>query len=104
MIKQRIYSNRIYLVKSRPGISGFVEFDKWEYRLINGMKLQRNKSWYEVVTCLDTVEISNNKHIKATNKYFLEDGHLPGHLPKVSLVDAYVWLIDNPFNTVFVEM
>ena len=94
MNRERIYKDKLYIVKTHPGCSGFVQYDKWQYSLITGKKLQRNRTWYEI----------DNMPLSGKFKYFLENGLLPDYQPKVSFQEACNWLIENPYSKVRIEL
>ena len=85
----RIYKDRYYLMRDHPGLSGFRQWDKWEYWVTTGRKAQHDR--------LDVVE-----EYKPTEHHIfrLEDGHVPDCQPRVTVQEALAWLDENPFQRI----
>ena len=81
----RIMQDRFYVGRIHPGISGFKDWDHWEYYVVMGRKARQHRS--EIVT----------EYIpKAGDRLRLEDGHLPEYQPEMDGADAIQWLRNNP--------
>lgn len=87
----RVFKTRYYILKSHPGISGFQQWNKLEYRVATGYKARNNKS-----------SIVREFLANGRGKFRLEDGHLPDFQPIVREREIYDWLDTNPFQTVFI--
>ena len=85
----KIYKRRFYVVATHPGISGFQDFDRLEYRIITGHKAQSNRS--SVLGELLPI---------GEDWYRLEDGHLPDYQLRKRTPEALRWLLQNPYNSI----
>ena len=47
--KKRIYRDRLYVARQHPGLSGFVQRDKWEYSLVSGRAIHANRNSYDEI-------------------------------------------------------
>ncbi len=89
----RIFKNKLYLIATIPGISGFQRWDKRELRIMLGHRAKTNSR-------LDIVGEFNPD--RDTFCFILEDGHLLDCCPKTGLLDeALSWLIENPHNSIY---
>lgn len=85
----RIYKDRFYVLADHPGISGFKDYSRLDYRIVTGHKASRERC-YVVGEFLPIAE----------DWYRLEDGHLPEHQPKATTREALEWLTANPYSAV----
>ena len=87
----RIYKNKYYILRNHPGISGFTQWEKWEYRVCTGYKAANHR--------LDVVkEFREN----GRGRFKLEDGHLPECQPKAVEKEIIPWLDMTRYQTVFI--
>ena len=87
---QRIYKSKLYLMRVHPGISGFQQWETWEYYITTGHKAQndRGKVYKEYIPT------------PGAGLFRLEDGHLPAHQPRVTGPEAVAWLRANPYQRI----
>ena len=87
----KIFKNKYYILRDHPGISGFQQWDKCEYRVATGHKARNDK-------------LSIVKEFLANGRglFRLEDGHLPDYQPKAKEKEIFDWLDINRFQTAFI--
>lgn len=85
----RVYSDRFYLMRVHPGISGFTRWDQWEYYVNTGLKARNDKT-----------RIVSEYHPRGAGIFRLEDGHTPEYQPRVTEAEALQWLKSNPYQRV----
>ena len=82
----RIYKEKIYLTRKCPGISGFKQYDKYEYHIMYGDRVKYHCSASEII----------RQHlVNGRGVYRCEDGHLPDFQPVMKEADALHWLEEN---------
>jgi hypothetical protein len=93
----RIYRDRYYLLRVRPGLSGFKRYDQWEYYITTGHKARNDR----------TRVVEEYKRCSKGAIFRLEDGHLPDYQPRASEADARAseadalqWLDNNPYQRI----
>ena len=84
-----IYTNKIYIVKSRKGISGFRSETEFHTFMVRGDKARSNKGWYESIDPYCPRNFRNSM-------FEICDGHLPGYRPTVSPDAAYEYVSNTP--------
>ncbi len=85
----RLFKSRFYVCRQHPGISGFQQWDKWEYFIVSGSRAQGR----------DRLNVTGEFVPGCGHTYELDDGHLPGHRPvtaEPSVVRDH--LTANPFS------
>lgn len=87
----RIYKRKYYILWKTPGLSGFRQWDKREYRVCTGYKASLNK------THVVKEFLANGRGV-----FRLEDGHLPDYQPVVKEKEIYDFLDNEPYQTVFI--
>jgi len=86
----RIYKDRYYLLREHPGLSGFKQWDKWEYYVTTGHKARNERT-----------RVVREYTPQGNGVIFrLGDGHLPDYQPRASETDALQWLNDNPYQRI----
>jgi hypothetical protein len=83
----RIHKAKFYIRATHPGISGFQQWDKLEYRLVTGLKAAN-----------DRFSIVGEWLPTDSDIWALEDGHLPGYQPTARNMEAMRWLEQNPYQ------
>jgi len=83
--EMRVFKNKYYILREHPGISGFQQWDKYEYRVVTGYKAANN--WLRIVK-----EFKEN----GRGRFRLEDGHLA--LEK----EIIPWLDKERYQTAFI--
>ena len=85
----RIKSNHYYVLKTHPGISGFIRFNEWVESIVTGHRARSHRS------DIDREYLANGL------RYFrLGNGHLPDYQPVVSEVEALRWLDANLYQEI----
>ena len=85
----RIYKDRYYLMRIHPGISGFQQWDKWEYYVTTGLKARNDRT--RIVR-----EYKPGFHVI----FRLEDGHVPDYQPRANEAESLTWLDENPYQRI----
>jgi len=87
----RVYKNKYYILREHPGISGFQQWDKWEYRVATGWKATHYK--------LSIVEqlLANGR-----GQFRLENGYFPEYQPVVKEKEIYDWLDKERYATAYI--
>lgn len=85
----RIYKNKYYIFRDHPGLSGFKQWDKWEYWISTGKQAQSNR------TTVFKEYIPNGEGI-----FRLGDGHCPNQQPTANEKAALAWLDFNPYQRI----
>ena len=83
----RIHKSRFYILADHPGISGFQQWDKLEYRLVTGHKAATYRC-----------KIVGEWLPTDSDNWALEDGHVQGYQPIARNIEAVLWLQANPFQ------
>ena len=91
MKEMRIYKKKYYILRSHPGISGFQQWNIWEYRVCTGLKAQSNK-----------LNIVKEFRENGRGKFRLEDGHHPDYQPKAMEKEVIPWLDIEKYQTAFI--
>jgi hypothetical protein len=89
--KMKVFKNKYYITRNHPGISGFKQWDKWEFRVITGFNAQKHKT--DVIYQF----FANGKGI-----FRLEDGHLSPYQPVVQEKEIYDFLDKNPYQSAYI--
>lgn len=87
----KIYKQKYYIMREHPGISGFQQWDKWDYRVVTGFKAANHKS-----------SVIRQFFANGRGRFRLEDGHTPEHQPIVKEVDIYDWLDKERYQAAFI--
>jgi hypothetical protein len=83
----RIKRNSYYVVAGYPGISGFKDYTRKVESVTTGHKAAHERNL-----------VQREYLATGLGNFELHDGHLPGHRPTVSEVEALRWLDANPFQ------
>ena len=79
-----IQPSKIYVVESIPGVSGFQRWNEREYYLLSGATLRTKRGSFE---CWKVFEVGDG-----TERWELDDGHLPGFRPVVRTSEVIEWV------------
>jgi len=87
----RIFKNKYYILREHPGISGFQQWNKYEYRVSTGYKAANNK------TRVVKEFLANGR-----GRFLLEDGHLPDYQWEAKEKEIYDFLDKERYQTAFI--
>ena len=87
----RVYKNKYYILKKHPGLSGFTQWNKYEYRVCSGHKAASCKSY-----------IVREFKANGRGQFRLEDGHVPEYQPLVKEKEIFNWIDVNLYQTAFI--
>ena len=85
----RIRRDHYYVLADHPGISGFKDYSRKVECIVTGHKAANNR-------CL----VQREYLASGLGRFECDDGHLPGHRPIVSEVEALRFLDANPFQSI----
>ena len=85
----RIQKSHYYVLRTHPGISGFMQWDKWVESVVTGHKAANNRC-----------SVNREYLANGLSKFRLGDGHLPECQPIAAEVDALRWLDANPYQEI----
>lgn len=83
----RIRSDRYYVLRTHPGISGFIRVNDWVETIMTGYKARHHRS-----------DVDREYLVTGLGKYKIGDGHLSDFQPVLSEDDALRWLDANPYG------
>ena len=84
---RRIYSNRLYVLETTPGLSGFKRYDEKEHHVVSGQMARLNR--YDVI----------GEYTPSLEDTFrIENGRLPEYQPTADGLKVVEIIKTNPFT------
>jgi hypothetical protein len=77
----------LYVLRFHPGLSGFQEWDRYEYSIVLGCKAKNCRP-----------SLVGEFEPPPGAFYRVNDGHLPEYCPVAGQWDAVAWLRQNPYQ------